>query len=281
MDAEEYRRRSREQWDAAAAGWERREPWMRETSAPVSAWLIDALGLQPGHRVLELAAGTGDLGFLAAELIAPGGTLISSDRSGPMLTAARARATELGLTNVAFRLLDGETIDLPLADVDAVLCRWGYMLMADPAAALRETRRVLRPGGRLALAVWDRIDANPWAEIPRAALEAHGLVPPADPAEPGPFGLADPDRLGEMLDIAGFTEVAVDAVDLLRPDPDFETWWRGHLDMSAVARQAVAAADPATLAKVLADVEEAVALYTRADGTLAVPARTLVAAASA
>jgi SAM-dependent methyltransferase len=281
MDAEEYRRRSREHWDAAAAGWERREAWMRETSAPVSAWLIDALGLQPGHRVLELAAGTGDVGFLAAELIAPGGTLISSDRSGPMLTVARARAAELGLANVEFRLLEGETIDLPLADVDAVICRWGYMLMADPAAALRETRRVLRPGGRLALAVWDRIGANPWAEIPRAALEAHGLVPPADPAEPGPFALADPDRLGELLGEAGFTDVEVDAVDLLRHDPDFKTWWAGHLDQSTLARQAVAAADRATLSRVLAEVEEAVAPYIRADGSLAVPARTLVAAASA
>jgi SAM-dependent methyltransferase len=281
MDAEEYRRRSRQHWDAAATGWERREPWMRETSAPVSAWLIDALGLQPGHRVLELAAGTGDVGFLAAELIAPGGTLISSDRSGPMLTVARARATELGLAGVEFRLLEAETIDLPLAEVDAVICRWGYMLMADPAAALRETRRVLRPGGRLSLAVWDRIEANPWAGIPRAALEAHGLLPPVDPGEPGPFALADRDRLRELLEDAGFADVEVDAVDLLRPDPDFEAWWAGHLDMSTAARQAVAAADPATLDRVLAQVAEAVAPYTRPDGSLAVPARTLVAAASA
>ncbi len=268
-------------WDAAAAGWEQRDRWMRETSRAVSTWLVDALRLQPGHRVLELAAGTGDTGFLAAELILPGGRLISSDRSGPMLTAARTRAAELGLANVEFKLLDGEAIDLPLAAVDAVICRWGYMLMADPAAGLRETRRVLAPGGRLALAVWDRIEANPWARIPRDALIGHGLLAAPAADEPGPFALADPDRVGELLEEAGFTDIELDAVDLLRPDPDFATWWDGHLAMSMLARQAMAGADADVAAAVRAEVEQAVGAYAQPDGSLLVPARTLVAAAEA
>ena len=189
MDAEAHRRDSRVHWDAAAPGWERRERWLRETSAPVSAWLIDALRLQPGHRVLDLAGGTGDAGFMAAELIAPGGHLICSDQSEVMVAAAQARAAVIGLENVEFKLIDAEWIDLPLAAVDAVVCRWGYMLMADPAAALRETRRVLRPGGRVALAVWDRLEDNPWSQIPHAALVAHGLLAPPAADEPGPFAL--------------------------------------------------------------------------------------------
>ena len=281
MDADEQRRQSREMWDAAAAGWERRDRWMRETSRPVSTWLVDALRLQPGHQVLELAAGTGDVGFLAAELILPGGRLISSDRSGPMLTVARARATALGLENVDFKLLDGEAIDLPLAAVDAVVCRWGYMLMADPAAGLRETRRVLRPGGRVALAVWDRIELNPWAQIPRDALIAHGLMAAPAPDEPGPFALSDPDRVGELLEQAGFADIELDAVDLRRPDADFATWWDGHLAMSTMARQAMAGADAATAAAVRAELEAAVAPFRQGDSSLVVPARTLVAAADA
>ncbi len=281
MDAEEHRRRSREHWDAAAPGWERRERWMRETSAPVSAWLIDAVRLQPGHRVLELAAGTGDVGLMAAELILPGGRLISSDQSGPMLTVARARAAALGLGNVDFKLLDGEAIDLPLAAVDAVICRWGYMLMADPGAALRETRRVLRPGGRLALAVWDGIEANPWSRIPTAAIVAHGLLDPAEPGEPGPFALGDVDRLRGLLEEAGFAGIEIDAVDLERPDPDFATWWEGHLGMSTVARGAVSGAPAEVVAAVRAEVEAELRPFTRPDGSLLVPARTLVAAADA
>ncbi|MEA2301369.1 MAG: hypothetical protein QOE44_1904 [Solirubrobacteraceae bacterium] len=281
MDADEYRRRSLDQWDSAAAGWDRRERWLAETSAPVSAWLIDALDLQPGHRVLELAAGTGDAGFLAAELISPGGVLICSDQSEAMLGAARARAERLGLEHVEFKAIDAEWIDLPLASVDAVLCRWGYMLMADPAAALRETRRVLRPGGRVALAVWDAAEANPWAEVPNAALAALGLRPPADPAEPGPFALADPGAVRALLEEAGFDDVEVDAVDLLRPDPDFEAWWDGQLALSTAFRRAVADADPATVAALRADVERGLRPYADPDGRLEIPARTLVAAAGA
>jgi SAM-dependent methyltransferase len=281
MDAEEHRRRSREHWDAAAPGWERRDRWLRETAAPVSHWLIDAVHLQPGHRVLELAAGTGDVGLMAAELVRPGGRLISSDRSGPMLTVARAWAAELGLENVEFKLLDGEAIDLPLAAVDAVICRWGYMLMADPAAALRETRRVLRPGGRLALAVWDVLEANPWARIPMAALVDHGLLEPPDSQEPGPFALADRDRVRALLEEAGFAGVEVDAVDLLRPDPDFETWWQGHLGMSTMSRLAVAAGPPEAVAAARAQIERELEPFTAPDGRLLVPARTLVAAAEA
>ncbi len=281
MDAEDYRRRSREHWDSAAAGWERRERWICETSAPVSAWLLDAAGIRPGQRVLELAAGTGDVGLLAAARILPGGTLICSDRSGPMLTRARARAGEQGLENIEFRLLDGESLDLPLASVDAVICRWGYMLMADPAAALRETRRVLRPGGRVSLAVWDDLERNPWSAIPTAAVVGLGLRPPTPADEPGPFALGDAALVRNLLEDAGFAEVAVAAVDLVRPDPDFETWWDGHLALSTVTRQAVAGAQEATIATLTAQMRAALRPYTADDGSLAVPARTLVACATA
>ena len=99
-----------------------------------------------------------------------------------MVEGARARAAELGLANVEFRVLDAEWIDLQLASVDAVLCRWGYMLMVDPAAALRETRRVLRTGGRLALAVWDASQRNPWAQLPDARASSSAASPRRPPA---------------------------------------------------------------------------------------------------
>src|ERR1700684_1145480 len=160
----EHRAASLAHWEEAASGWVARQATLRELSAPVSHWMIDAVDPQPGQRVLELAAGLGETGFLAAEMVAPVGGLITSDQADAMLDGARKRAGELNLTNVEFQVLNAEWIDLPVASVDAVLCRWGYMLMADPAAALGETRRVLRPGGRLALAVWGTLARKPWVE---------------------------------------------------------------------------------------------------------------------
>ena len=181
-DPEEHRRVSGEHWEEASAGWARRQEGIRRFGAPVSNWMVEAIHPQPGHRVLDLAAGIGETGFLAAELIQPGGHLITSDQAEGMLDEARARAQELGLTNVEFKVINGEWIDLPVAGLDAVLCRWGYMLMADPAAALSETRRVLKPGGRLALAVWDTPERNPWLALPGGWWWSAGSCPRRSPA---------------------------------------------------------------------------------------------------
>jgi SAM-dependent methyltransferase len=281
MTADEQRRESVQHWEGAATGWQRREAWMREYSAPVSHWLLDALELQPGHRVLELAAGVGETGFLAAELIAPGGTLICSDQAEAMLEAARARAKQLGLENVEFKAIDAEWIDLPVASVDAVICRWGYMLMADPAAALRETRRVLRPGGRLALAVWDSVELNPWASVPFRAHVANGLLEPTPPGTPGPFALGDRERLRTLLYDTGFAEPLIDVIELEQRQPDFETWWQVHRDLSSTSRRALDEAAPADAEAVKRSVAESFAPFTAPDGEIAVPGRTLVATASA
>src|ERR1700749_4420608 len=198
VEPEEQRAASREMWERAAQGWGNRADRVRTWGMPVSIAMIDGLALQPGQRVLELAAGPGDTGFMAAELIRPGGTLISSDGAEPMIEVARARAAHLGIDNVEFRQLELEWIDLETASVDAVLVRWGIMLTVDPAAAAHEIRRVLRPGGRAALAVWDARERNPWALLPNQALVELGHAEPPDPHVPGPFALAQDGRLAEI-----------------------------------------------------------------------------------
>src|SRR5947199_6845213 len=198
-----------ERWERGAAGWSRRADSIQEFGMRVSVWMVEHLDLQPGQTVLELASGPGDTGFLAAELVRPGGTLISSDASRAMLGVAAGRARDLGVTNVQFKRLELEWIDLPTASVDAILCRWGLMLTFDPGAALQEARRVLRPGGRIALSVWDVPERNPWATIPNRALLELGHIEPPDPDAPGMFALADPGRLKELAYEAGFIDVIV------------------------------------------------------------------------
>jgi SAM-dependent methyltransferase len=281
LDAEEHRRASLVAWEEAAPGWVRRQQEMRDFGGPVSHRMVDAIEAQPGQRVLELAAGLGETGMLAAELVAPVGGVIISDQAEEMLKGARARAAELGLTNLEFKVLGAEWIDLPVASVDAVLCRWGYMLMADPAAALGETRRVLRPGGRVALAVWDALAANPWAQLPRQELLERGLSKPPPADRPGPFVLGSVELLTELLRDAGFAEIEVQAVDVMRRHPDFEDFWETTLDTSRELHDLVLDQTEAAIAELRDGVAARLAPYTGADGVVAVPGRSLVAVASA
>ena len=115
VDPDTLRAQMLERWELAASGWGKRAEDVRDHGMPVSLWLIEHLALQPGQRLLELAAGPGDTGFLAAELITPGGTLISSDGADAMLELARNRAEKLGIHNVEFKSLQLEWIDLPTA----------------------------------------------------------------------------------------------------------------------------------------------------------------------
>jgi SAM-dependent methyltransferase len=281
FDANAHREASLRNWEEAASGWTRRAEMLRELGAPVSHWMLDAVSPQPGQRVLELAAGLGETGMLAAELVAPMGGVIISDQAEAMLEGARARAAALGLSNVEFQVLNAEWIDLPVASVDAVLCRWGYMLMADTATALRETRRVLRPGGATALAVWDAVEHNPWALLPATELRERGLSAAAPPDAPGPFALGNAELLAGLLDQAGFAEIRVDSLDLVRSHAGFEDLWDSTLDLSRVFHDAVLERPEAEIETIKDSLEVRFAPYANADGTLQIPGRTLLASASA
>lgn len=205
---------------AVAPGWERRRAYIEAAAAPVRSWMVRALAPRPGDTVLELAAGIGDTGFEVARRIGPDGRLISTDLSPEMLDAARRRGDALGIGNVAYRLVDAERNALDDDAVDGVLCRFGYMVMADPAAAVAETRRVLRAGGRLVLAVWGAPDRNPFFAAAAAALVRAGHLPPPDPSRPGPFALAAEEAIRRLLADAGFTDVRVEPVGVRFPVRD-------------------------------------------------------------
>jgi SAM-dependent methyltransferase len=280
-DPDALRAEMMERWERAAAGWGKRAREIREWAMPVSSWMIEHAELQPGLRVLELAAGPGETGLLAAELIRPGGTLISSDGAEAMLEVARVRAAELGIENVEFKRLELEWIDLETASVDRVLCRWGVMLTVDPEAAMREIRRVLRPGGRFALAVWDEAALNPWGTIPSRALVELGHAKPPDPDAPGPFALAAPGRLQGLLDVAGFLDVAVDTVELLERWDSADEFVAGTRDVSSLFRETFDALSDGQREDVVRTIAALAQPYTAADGSVALPARTLVATADA
>lgn len=279
--AAEQRGEMLESWDRSAAGWSRRADAIQEFGMLASVWMVEHVGLQPGHRVLDLACGPGDTGFLAAELVKPGGTLIASDGSRAMLGVATGRARDLGVTNVEFRQLELEWIDLETASVDAALCRWGLMLTLDPLAALQEMRRVLRPQGRVALAVWDAPEDNPWATIPSRTLVELGHAMPPDPAGPGMFSLADPHHLRRLLEDAGFLDVEVDSLALTRSNASVESFLSETLDLSSQFREVWERLSERHRDEVREQITARAEPFTAADGSITFPARTLAAAASA
>ncbi len=281
MDPSEERAGQRERWTQAAAGWAARREDFQRFAMPVSRWLLDAARLQPGHRVLELACGPGDTGLLAAELVQPGGEVVLSDVAEPMLEAGQARARELGVTNASFKLIDVEWIDESAASFDAILCRWGFMFAADHAAAFREARRVLRPGGRVAFAAWDRLELNPWSAELGAELLEQGLTAPSEPGAPGPFALAAPGRLRNLLDGAGFGEVQVTALDLEWVHASFDAYWQTTRDLSWALAEALELTDERGGAALRDAMSGRLEKYAAAEGAIRLPARPLLAVAEA
>jgi ubiquinone/menaquinone biosynthesis C-methylase UbiE len=226
MDNDEFRRASKNVWDKMAQGWDVNREYMWETSKPVGEWMVEKLSPSKGQTLLELAAGVGDTGFVAAELVGDEGRLISTDFSPAMVDGARRRADELGITNAEFYVMDAEKMDLETESVDGVLCRWGYMLMSDPGEALKETRRVLKPGGRLCFSVFAGPEQNPWAALPARALVEGGFMKAPAPGSPGILALGDRERLHSLLVEAGFSNYNIEEVPITWRHSDFDGYWQ-------------------------------------------------------
>jgi ubiquinone/menaquinone biosynthesis C-methylase UbiE len=241
MDKQEYARASYEAWQRMAEGWDNQRRWLWDSTRRIGEWLVTALDPQPGQTILELAAGTGETGFAAAERIAPAGHLISTDFAPKMVEVARQESERLRRKNVEHRVLDAQRMDLEDGSVDGVLCRFGFMLMPEPALALAETRRVLRRGGKLAFSVWGDAALNPWAAVPARVIMEHTGAPSPEPDAPGIFAMADPRRTRALVTEAGFKVERMEDVEMVWRFRDFEAVWRFLTTMAGALAVAIAA----------------------------------------
>jgi SAM-dependent methyltransferase len=276
IDLDTYRAQSRETWGEMAPGWETRHDWMMGITGRVNDWLADAVDPQPGQTVLDIAAGPGDLGFQIAERVGADGRVISTDFAAEMVDVARRFGDARGVTNVEYRVLDAESMDLDDDSVDAAVCRWGYMLMADPGAALSETRRVLRDGGPLAFAVWRTPDRNPWAAIPGMTLVQRGHMPPPEPGAPGIFAMGEPGRIRELVTGAGFDEPELEDVAFDFSYPDADDLWDSLIRLAGPLARAVMALPDDEREATRAAIIENVAPFRNEDGSYTAPAVTWV-----
>ena len=282
MSDSEIREASKQHWGASADSWARgAEEEEKGVAAATSAWMLEAAALQEGERVLELACGAGRIGLQAASRVGPAGSVLCTDFSEAMVEAVSGRVARLEVGNVATRRLDAEHLDLgDEEDFDTVLCRFGYMLMADPVQAMRESARVLRPGGRLVLGVWGAAERNPWLAIILNAVMAHLEAPPPGPEDPGPFALGLQSRLQEVIGQAGFAEVEIAEIEAEERYDSLDAWWEQNIDgsgpLSAVLEALPAAGQSAIRSAASADAEA----FLVGDGSLVFPAMVLGARAT-
>jgi SAM-dependent methyltransferase len=252
--------------EAIAPTWERRREEIERACAPVRDWMVRELRPAEGNTVLELAAGLGDTGFQAAVALGRRGRLITTDFSPAMLDAARRRGEELGVRNATYEVMDAERLSLEAASVDGVLCRFGYMLMTDQAKALTETRRVLRPGGRVSLACWGAPERNPFFGLIGMSLGQRGHIPPFEPPPaPGAFSMASPERTTALLEGAGFTDVRTEEVPVRFSVPDADGYMSLIADTAGPVALALRLLPAPQWAAVKADIEGAFPQFAVAD----------------
>jgi SAM-dependent methyltransferase len=272
IDPDAYREQSLATWEEMAPGWEARNEWMIDVAGSVNDWILARADPQPGQTVIDIAAGPGDLGFQAAARVGGEGRVISTDFSPEMVEVARRLGESRGLENVEYRVLDAERMDLEDGSVDAALCRWGYMLMADPAAALSETKRVLRDGGPLAFAVWAPPERNPWAAVPAMALVQRGHMAPPGPGAPGIFAMADPDRIRALVTGAGFADLQLEEVLFDFHYADFDDAWDVLVRLAGPLAQALKALPEEERQATREAIEENLAPHRNEDGSYSTPA---------
>lgn len=200
------------EWQALAAGWEGGRELSWRATRHVSEWLVSRLDPQPGQTILELAAGTGETGFLASERLGPTGRLLTSDLEPAMVAAAERAGRALGLKNVEFRVLDTAAIALPDRSVDGVLSRFGYVLRGSPPTALSEIRRVLKAGGRFGFAVWAERSQNSWMTVPAEVMVERGHLSPPGADEQALSERRQPDSIAALLAAAGFDPPELEAL---------------------------------------------------------------------
>jgi len=274
-----FRAVMRAMWSGVAPSWDAYAGDVEARGKDVSAAMLAATRTGPGMQVLELACGTGGLGIEAAGRVGPAGAVLLTDVADAMVDIAARKVAEAGIANARTAVTGIEAIDVPDAAFDVVLCREGLMFAIDPAQAVGEIHRVLRPGGRVAVAVWGGPADNPWLGLILESASAVLGEPVPPPGLPGPFALADRDALVALVRGAGLTAVDATAVDVPLRCASFDDWWTRCVALAGPLAQRLASLPVGDVDAMREQARAAAAPFTR-DGGYEFPGRSLVVSAT-
>jgi len=267
-------------WAESAQYWDKHYRTVRSMFAPVTDALIAAARIAPGSRVLDVSGGAGEPSLTIAEKVSPGGYVEYSDPIEGMMAIAQRQARNRGLANISFHCAPAESLPFPDATFDCVTCRFGAMFFADPLLGAKEIVRVLKPGGKMAFAVWRHREFNPFFAIVADAVGKYIEQVPEDPDAPGAFRFADPGSLPRVLVSAGASNASESILEFpAEARIALEDFWTIRVELSETLRSKVAQLSPAQLEAARREVTAAAALYFD-NGTLNIPAQALIVRAS-
>jgi ubiquinone/menaquinone biosynthesis C-methylase UbiE len=209
FDPIKFKESTRQQWETVAEAWNRWGPTLQRWLEPATEAMLQMARIASGDRVLDVAGGSGEPALTAVARVGPGGYVLSTDIATNLVRLATENARERGLTADQFeaRVMDGEHLELPDTSFDAVLSRLGLIYFPDRPQALAEMQRVLKPGGRVALASFTTPLANPYFSIPITIIRRRAHLPAPAPGSPGPFSLGSRQAMEAALRQAGFVEI--------------------------------------------------------------------------
>jgi SAM-dependent methyltransferase len=221
----EVRDGQRRHWTGVADAWDRWFDWTEQNFAPLTAWLRDRTDWRPGAHVLDVGCGAGYPALAAAAAVLPGGRVTAIDISAKMIGAASRRAADAGLDNLDLREMDADAMDFPDDTFDTVTCVCTLMFSPEPRRAIGEIRRVLKPGGRFGIVVWDEPSLNPFSMVLVGLLGTFMALPPLPGGDaPGPFRFAERQALESVLQSGGFSRFTIENVTMTFDFPSVEAY---------------------------------------------------------
>lgn len=264
------------QWSVSAPFWEKHREVIRQMFAPITKALIEDARIGSGHKVLDIATGPGEPALTAATLVGPEGTVFGIDPVPEMVAAARRAADHLGRGNARFEVATADHLPFPANYFDAVLSRFGVMFFPVPVDGVREMLRVLKPGQKIALAVWHFAAKNPFHHSIAKVMERYVDSPPPAPDAADAFRFAVPGKLLDVLVEAGVTDPSERLLQFNIEAPiSVEDFWTVRCEMSEKLREKLATLSPQKLTEVKLEALEALRAYSTDHG-MSIPAEVLI-----